>query len=210
MRIVDLAPAHAEEAARLHIAGQPGTFLSSLGPEVLTVLYRVLPQSSAGFGYAMMGTLSEDARESLVAFVSATTSVGSLFVEVMTQRLGQFAPALMRCYARRPTLIWRSMQTLTYPLRAGHGQGDVEQTAELLSIMVAPALRSQGIGSQLVTALVAECAARRIAWLDVTVDADNRGARRFYERHQFVVMRTFSLYGRTMCAYRRTLDHNGG
>ena len=227
MRIVDFSPSHAEEAARLHIDGQPGTFLSSLGPEVLTVLYRVLPQSSAGFGYAMMGSPAGEAPadeapadeapvgeaivgEGLAGFVSATTGVGSLFVDVLTRRLGQFLPALARCYARHPRLIWRSAQTLAYPLLVGHGADGAHSTAELLSIMVKPSLRSHGIGALLVNALVAECTARRIDLLDVTVDAQNQGARRFYERHQFQMLRAFALYGRTMCIYQRTLAQHDG
>src|SRR4051794_17725984 len=52
MTLVKLSSRHAEDAARLHIAGQPGTFLTSLGPDVLTILYRALPESATGFGYA--------------------------------------------------------------------------------------------------------------------------------------------------------------
>ena len=75
-------------------------------------------------------------------------------------------------------------------------------TAELLSIMVESTARSQGIGTQLLQQLVADCQARQIALLDVTVDANNQGARRFYERHAFVFQREFTLYGRQMCLYQ--------
>ncbi|MGL4650831.1 MAG: hypothetical protein ACRC1H_15595, partial [Caldilineaceae bacterium] len=51
--LVPLGPRHAEQAARLHILGQPGTFLTSLGPDVLCVLYRTLPETAGGFGYAV-------------------------------------------------------------------------------------------------------------------------------------------------------------
>ncbi|MEZ4658511.1 MAG: hypothetical protein R2911_13150 [Caldilineaceae bacterium] len=48
MHIDPLQPVHARDAARLHIAGQPGTFLTSLGPPVLTVFYDSLPRSAKG------------------------------------------------------------------------------------------------------------------------------------------------------------------
>jgi ribosomal protein S18 acetylase RimI-like enzyme len=78
-------------------------------------------------------------------------------------------------------------------------------SAELLSIMVEPALRSRGIGAQLLDALAAECRTRHIAYLDVTVDASNEGAQRFYRRHGFALHHRFTLYGREMVSLRRDL-----
>ena len=62
--------------------------------------------------------------------------------------------------------------------------------------------RSQGVGAQLLTALVAACQERRVNTLDVTVAADNAGAQRFYARHGFVEQQQFTLYGRPMYSYR--------
>jgi ribosomal protein S18 acetylase RimI-like enzyme len=78
--------------------------------------------------------------------------------------------------------------------------------AELLSIMVEPEQRSAGVGALLVTALLAECERRGLAALDVTVDAANAGAQRFYVRHGFVYADTFMLYGRTMHRYQAHLS----
>ena len=50
-----------------------------------------------------------------------------------------------------------------------------------------------------------ECQTRRIPALDVTVDATNAAARRFYARHGFVLRKEFTLYGRAMCLYQRAL-----
>lgn len=206
--IVPLAPEHAPAAARLHIAGQPGTFLTALGPDVLTVLYALLPQSAVGFGFAAV-----DDNGTVTGFVSATTSVGKLFAEMGTRRLGSFAPALLRRYAQQPSLMVRSVQTVLYPMLArtddeastetGTGQS---APAELLSIMVEPALRSHGIGAALLARLVEECVVREIALLDVTVDTANAAAQRFYMRHGFGLRKEFTLYGRAMCLYQRTLS----
>ena len=216
MTIVQLSRTHAADAARLHIAGQPGTFLTSLGPSVLTVFYQALPQSPAGFGFAAIDDSSRAALDQTLpvkthnpispialGFVSATTSVGALFMELGTRRIGQFLPPLFARFARQPALILRSVQTLRYPflVRAGpdHHTG---ATAELLSIMVEPAMRSQGIGTQLMTALLAECRQRQIQHLDVTVDTTNAAAQRFYIRHGFSLSHKFVLYGREMGSYR--------
>ncbi|NJN83335.1 MAG: flippase-like domain-containing protein [Caldilineaceae bacterium] len=77
---------------------------------------------------------------------------------------------------------------------------------ELLSIMVDPAVRGQGIGAQLLARLVEECTSRRLARLNVTVDEANAGARRFYARHGFALQRTFSLYGRRCVASSASCD----
>jgi ribosomal protein S18 acetylase RimI-like enzyme len=187
MQIIPLAPEHATDAAQLHIAGQPGTFLTALGPGVLTAIYRSLPRSRAN--------------GNVLGFISATTGVGKLFVELATIGLGALLPPLLGQLARHPSLIWRSAQTVLYPLLVGGGESG-PPPAELLSIMVEPRQRSHGIGAQLLMALVAACRARAIPLLDVTVDAGNEGAQRFYQRHGFVHHHDFTLYGRRMAQYR--------
>jgi ribosomal protein S18 acetylase RimI-like enzyme len=222
MPIVELAPHHAADAARLHIAGQPGSFLTALGLDVLAVLYQALPASSVGFGFAAVecaeGPLTTPLQsdpawptsEKVCGFVSATTSTGRLFVELSTRRLAQFLPPLLRVYARQPRLAWLTMQTLFYPLLAGdHAGQDDRQAAELLSIMVEPARRGQGVGAALLQALATACQMHQISLLTVTVDAANAGARRFYERHGFQMMRGFVLYGRSMCRYWMELESRG-
>ena len=245
MPIVPLAADHAVDAARLHIDGQPGTFLTRLGPEVLTVLYRALSQSPVGFGFADLtpgdltpgpslsfGKLQSAERgdssnidnshlhralansqqltasSHITGFISATTSVGRLFAEMGTRRLPQFLPPLVTRFVREPGLLLLSAQTVLYPFFAA---GDVAddavksrgKRAELLSIMVEPGQRGRGTGTALLHALVDECAHRGVDTLDVTVDAANAGARRFYERHGFAYDREFTLYGRAMCLYRK-------
>jgi len=201
MPIIPLAPDHAADAAALHIASQPGTFLTSLGPGVLTALYRALPATRAGFGFA---AVEHDAPPApLTGFISAATGVGRLFVEIGTTRLGLLLPPLLAQLARHPGLLVRSAQTALYPLLVAGKTGP--QAAELLSIMVAPDRRNQGIGAELLAALVDACRARGLPLLDVTVDATNPGAQRFYARHGFTHHRTFTLYGRPMHHYRLSL-----
>lgn len=212
MQIVPLAPDHAHTAARLHIAGQPGTFLTSLGSDVLTVFYAALSQSPAGFGFAAV----ENGQA--LGFVSATTSVGKLFLEMGTKHIVRFLPPLLKRYAQQPKLMLQSMQTVLYPFLVSEKDSDAFRAgdatiiesdsapAELLSIMVEPGARSSGIGAQLLSALDVECRNRGIDLLDVTVDAGNAGARRFYERHNFVWHHNFDLYGREMCQYKLQLS----
>lgn len=214
MQIVDLSPDHAATAAHLHIAGQPGTFLTSLGQDVLTVLYQSLPQTSVGFGY--VATVDEPASRaqhrsnpsSVIGFVAATTSTGRLFLDLGTRHLVRFLPPLFHRLRQRPRLLLQLMQTALYPILQDnneHGSGNSTPAAELLAIMVEPTQRNQQIGSQLLAQLVAACQSRNIATIDVTVDANNVGACRFYEHHGFRRQHAFPLYGRTMYQYRREI-----
>jgi ribosomal protein S18 acetylase RimI-like enzyme len=205
--ITPLTPDHARQAARLHIQGQPGTFLTSLGEDVLTVVYRALPQSRGGFGFAAVQLIDHGTVPAgdapLVGYVSATTGIGSLFVEMASQRLGELLFPLMRRYVQEPGLALRSLQTALYPFLA-HEDED-EPAAELLSIMVEPALRSYGIGALLMGAFMQECRSRSLRAVTVTVDAANDGAQRFYRRHSFARWRDIMLYGRLMHVLRREL-----
>lgn len=196
--LVSLDATHAETAARLHMEGQPGTFLTRLGGEVLTVLYRTLPSSAGGFGYAAVAQPQE-----LLGFVSATTQVGSLFWEMGTRRLPALLPPLLRRFVRNPALALLALQTVTYPLLH---PADAVPAAELLSIMVRSDLRGEGIGALLLAALRAECQRRALPALEVTVAAANSGAQRFYQRHGFVCTQRFVLYGQPMYRYRAVLS----
>lgn len=192
--VTKLNASHARQAAQLHIAGQPGTFLTALGEDVLTVVYRALPASSAGFGVAALGT---DGR--MLGFVSATTSTGALFANVALAHGADLLPALARALLHDPTLCGRMLRTALYPFQVAEDAG--MPVGELLSIMVAPEARGMGIGGVLLGALVSLCQARGVRLLDVTVDAANQGARRFYAAHGFRLQKEFVLYGRPMCQY---------
>lgn len=216
-RVGQLTAAHARCAARLHMAGQPGTFLTQLGLDALTSIYSVLPQ--AGFGFVV--DRQSGSQSQIGGFISGASGIGGLMFRLFTHRGGRvglrFTATVATRALRRPILFRYALETLLYPFSSGHaaaapadstggapgsGQGSTGQTLELLSIMVEPQLRSRGIGSRLMRAFLDECASRGAGAVDVTVDAANQHARRFYTQHQFALVHEFRLYGRTMCQYR--------
>jgi len=243
MEIVNLAPSHASDVARLHIAGQPGTFLTNLGPDILTLIYRTLPQSTSGFGFVMVAkpsgkphpktrgqphepqTQRSDDRQSSIdktvdesiclGFVAATTDTGRLFVDLGTRYFIDFFPKLLKRYLQQPHLLVQSIQTLFYPFVSQKHQPEPKDKvppsntlgpcAELLAIMVEPHQRGLGIGSILLQQFITTCQRRGVATVEVTVDAQNQGARRFYTHHGFTERDSFMLYGRTMCRYMKTI-----
>ena len=101
--VAPLTANYARQAARLHIEGQPGTFLTSLGEDVLTVFYRALPQSPVDLALPSTDrSRPAPAARTAAGFISATTSVGSLFVEMASQRLGELLLPLLRRYVQAP------------------------------------------------------------------------------------------------------------
>lgn len=211
--LAPLDASHARVAAQLHIAGQPGTFLTQLGEDALTLFYAALPQ--AGFGFAALNSPPSTAAAAahLVGFISGTAGLGAVLRACLLGNRGQRGLRLAWLLAgrvlRRPQLLGNVASTLAYTLRGGPGQRDSatenEPAIELLSIMVEPTARSQGIGSLLMARFLAECAAQGVNSVHVTVDARNPGAQRFYMRHGFQLAHNFELYGRAMTLYRKVL-----
>lgn len=60
--------------------------------------------------------------------------------------------------------------------------------AQLEELYVRPAVRSQGAGSALLAALMAEADRRQASEVLINVDADDTDARRFYERHGYTCL----------------------
>ncbi|MEX1019504.1 MAG: GNAT family N-acetyltransferase [Litorilinea sp.] len=226
-----LAPLNAEHAriaARLHIAGQPGTFLTQLGPEILEIIYRALPEAGFGFVALMPHADCDDTpgdtpdntgqTRAVCGFISGAPGIGGVFVKALTGEGGRRGLRLLRGLTRRllrkPALIRHLFATLLYPLRSSHpspvppraaAAETAAKTIELLSIMVDPGQRSQGIGGQLIHAFEAASRAQQATSIQVTVDARNAGARRFYADHGFQLQQEFRLYGRPMTLYRKAI-----
>ena len=194
-----LSPADAAAGAALHVAGQPGTFLTRLGLPFLRVLYRGMARSRSGFGTV---AVREPGR--VVGVVVGTDSTGALFRELIGGRWWQFVLPVGLGILRDLSLLRLIRQTFSYPEAEACEPG----IGELLFIGVDPQARRSGIGSALVDSLFAAARQRGLRGLTVTVDAENATAIRFYERHGFAFRRTAPLYGRPMHHYRITLCEN--
>ncbi len=181
----------ARAAALLHIEGQPGTFLTTLGEGFLTAFYAGLSDSKWGYGYVAME--GDDA----LGVAIGTNDTHALFRELMTREGAHLAlPTLCRLI-RHPSLLAKVLQTFFYPDKLDIEPGE----AELLFIGVRDQSRRRRIGTQLLDALSEESRRRGAIAFKVTVDAANSAANAFYVNYGFQIVGGFELYGRKMNLY---------
>jgi ribosomal protein S18 acetylase RimI-like enzyme len=164
----------AVDAARLHHEQLSGSFLATLGPGFLRVLYRSLVlDDSSTVRVARAG-------DRVVGFVAGTDDTGR-FMRRFVRRDGlRAAVAGAGGLLRRPGAAW---ETVRYGPASADGEG--LPTAELLALAVDPAARRQGLGLRLIRSLQEDAHLRGVPGMRVTVAADNAAAIAAYERAHF-------------------------
>jgi len=168
--ITELLPEHASAVARLHIDGITTGFISSLGADFVTELYRCVATSEYGFGLvAVRG-------DKVVGFVAFTTSINALYRSILLKKGIAFAFMLL---PRLLTFkrIRNAFETLFYSARTRKA---ALPEAELLAIAVAASARKQGVAAGLVREGFSLCSRRAIKRLRVLVAADNKPANSLY------------------------------
>jgi len=188
VRIEPLEPQHAPAVAKIHSVSQSGTFLTSLGEEFLTLLYRRISRSACGNSYVALSG------EDVVGFIVGALSTKQLFKDVALKAPLHFGWLVFKRGLSRPTLLAQAFKTLAYPSQGDENLPD----AELLALAVDTPWRNQKIGAQLVTQLRQSMHTAGIGAMVVTVDGDNAGALRFYQRHGFKPAAVSHMYGRPM------------
>lgn len=209
-KIATMVESAAADAARLHVEGQPDTFLTNLGVDALRHIYRVLATSAEGLGVVavMPAAVGGDILEwRMIGFAAATTSTLALYIDVARRFAPAMASEALRASLRKPALLLQGVESALYPLRqVGQSSQNSLPSAELLAIMVDERWRGAGVGAALLDSLLRLCAARRVHHMEVTVDAANAGARRFYSTQGFVLRSEFRLNGRAMCGFELAFD----
>jgi ribosomal protein S18 acetylase RimI-like enzyme len=186
--IQPMQPAQASSVTDIHMLSQEGTFLTSLGRNFLTALYDQISQSKYSFSYT---ALSGD---TVVGFIVGTSYTGALFKDVISKRPFRLGWLICQRALSRPIILWQSLKTLSYPNQLPANT----PAAELLALAVNPAWRNRQIGSRLVEQLIQDLTTAHIDEMVVTVDGQNEGALRFYQRHGFKVHHQTDMYGRPM------------
>jgi ribosomal protein S18 acetylase RimI-like enzyme len=191
MEIRSLQKGDAHPAALLHIEGQPGTFLTALGPGFLEAFYAELGGSKGAYGFVAV----EAAK--IVGVVVGTTDTHALFKEIILKHGLRLVLPTLFSLLKHPGLLLSLFQSLLYPNKLDAKPGE----AELLFIGVDTQMRRQNIGTQLINALIEESRRRGATALKITVDVGNPRANAFYQKNGLQIIGSFSLNGRKMNLY---------
>lgn len=193
-----LATQDAPAAARLHAEGQPGTFLTNLGPAFLTAFYAEMAANPHSYGF-----VAEDCGE-VIAAGTGTLDTGALFRDLILRRGFRLILPVATAILRHPSLIPMLFETVLYPLRAGRapeGEHAEPDEPEMLDLNVKTGRRHEGMGKAIWWRMVEENRKRGFKSVGLTVEESNHYAVRFHELQGARLKHVFMMYGRRMCYY---------
>ncbi|MDD4892106.1 MAG: GNAT family N-acetyltransferase [Phycisphaerae bacterium] len=170
-----MRPADAPSVARLHVSQITAGFLSTLGPRVLTSIYRALPRTRAGFAF-----VAERDGE-VIGFITCATRLKKLYRGILWRKGWLLSLMLLR-YVFNPRVLQKMLQTLFYPNKVD--RPDLPE-AEVLSVVTAPQARGLGIASRLMGRAFEEFARRGHTHAKVLVGADLVPANAYYRKNGF-------------------------
>ena len=162
------------QVAHLHAACLDQGFLSTLGPGVLTQLYRAIDESPA----SSLHVEERDGR--VVGFVTGSRGMGPIFRQMLRHPFAlaaALAPLLLR-----PRKILGILEVLRHGRGQNAGPQEPLPEHELLSIAVAPEARGTGVAERLYNALVGHFRHRGVAAFRIVVGDALAPAHRFYRR----------------------------
>jgi glycosyltransferase involved in cell wall biosynthesis/ribosomal protein S18 acetylase RimI-like enzyme len=168
LEIRPAVPSDAVVLAELHRRSISSGFLSTLPKGFLRLLYRALIASERGHVF-----VAESAGV-VVGFVAGTDDTSLFYREFVRNNLIEAVLRLLPVLIR-PSAWTKVWETLRYGAKAGSNV-----RAELLSMVVAPTARRQGLGMRLVDALTSHSSRRGIGQMRVVLGADNVAARHLY------------------------------
>ena len=156
--------------AQLHVAGISSGFLSSLGAGFLTHLYRAIIRSRGSVAF-----VARTAQGRVVGFVAGTEDTSATYRAFLLS--GDAVRAVVAAFVNliRPSVVRGAIETLRY------GGDNDSAKAELLSMVVAPEARGQGLGQKLGDALGDWYRDAGVTVARVVVGVDNLPAIRLYE-----------------------------
>jgi ribosomal protein S18 acetylase RimI-like enzyme len=181
------------EVVTTHLESFPGFFLSFLGPEFLTLLYRSVHASPEGVALvAVQNGVIE-------GFAAGVTQQEGFYRRLIRREKWKFAKAAAGAVLRRPNIVLRLCKALKYSDTAKQSAAP----ACLMSIAVRPHASGAGIGRTLVKAFCERIAERGGQSVCLTTDRDNNErTNRFYSQLGFHLARSFvTREGRAMNEY---------
>jgi len=197
VRIAALLPEHARAVAALHIYGIKTGFISSLGGEFVTTLYRAIAASRYGFG------LVAKSEGKIIGFIAFTTDLTGLYKSVILRHGLRFIFLLA---GKMRSLKWlrNVFETIFYPQRI---RKISSLHTALLSIVVATEERGKGLASEMIRKGFLECRRRGIDEVRVLVGADNKPANALYPKCGFKLVGQIKNHGVLSNVYEAQTEH---
>ncbi len=163
------------QVAQIHIAEVPSGFLTSLGAEVLTELYRTMARSE---GYFIVAAISPN--QEVLGFLAGSIGTKSLSREFL--RLSSIkAKFVLALSLMSPRNISRMLETLQYS-RKGVSDTDIDARAEILNFCVAKSGQRKGLGGQLINEAKRMFRDASITRVRVVTGHTQMSAQRFYRK----------------------------
>lgn len=186
-----------DRIVEIHLESFPGFFLTFLGYDFLSLLYKGIQSDPDG-----IILVAESDR--IEGFVAGVLHQAGFYGRLLKKNKWAFAKAALGALAKRPSVAPRLVRALKRPAEARQSSAE----ACLMSIAVHTDSGSNGIGQQLVEAFCEELSQRGAPSVCLTTDQDkNEPVNRFYQRLGFHVSNTFiTPEGRAMNEYLMVLS----
>ena len=185
VEIAPLTVEYARGAAALHIEGIHMGFISSLGIDFVTGLYKAIAESPESFGYV---ALKEG---KVVGFATFTTNLKALYKTIINKNKFKFAIKLLpKIFSWR--VVRKIVETLFYPSRIKKYNFP---EAEFLSMAVSPDARGHGLATRFVKTGFDECRRRGIKELKILAATTIGPINKMYEKFGFKVAAQIENHG---------------
>lgn len=194
MSIERLNPRDVAEVAALHGESLTG-LLTRLGPRARRAYYAACATSPFATGFVARG------RDGLEGFVLGSANPAELRREVIGRDPMRFLAGIAMGVLRRPSNL-RWLVRISSGPDAGHYDSKVP---ELIYLAVSPSRRGHGVGGQLVASFIDAMRAAGHTRFELSVDADNRAAARFYQRLGFERVGQYDEFGTRHVRYALTV-----
>ncbi|MCB0208084.1 MAG: hypothetical protein KDJ52_02065 [Anaerolineae bacterium] len=194
-----LQPEDAEQAAEIHIEGQPGTVLTHLGRPFLVELYRAVCCSQWGEG---IGAFDEGR---LVAQTAMAVSSAKFFSEFKWKYLWRVALPVAMTVLKKPTILTDVVKGWGYAdqTQSPEGEGDV------IFLGVTHDYMRHGIAPEIVRHMFGWAASIGLTSANFMVEKRNRPMRWMISQlNNLHVAHEFEAYGRTMLFYKIPIASN--
>jgi ribosomal protein S18 acetylase RimI-like enzyme len=197
VKIVKLSPEYAKEVAELHISGISTGFISSLGIDFVTVLYRAIEESE----HSVCLMAQKDSK--VVGFAAFTTDLSALYRSVICKSGCKFVFLLARKLFSLSTLK-KIFETLLYPSRIK--KMDLPGP-EFLSMVIVEEERGKGLATELIKQGFAECAKQGVEELKIFAAVNIKPINKMYEKLGFELVGQMDSHDITSNVYVARTNH---